>query len=185
MKRTKMLSIASAVAITVMPVAASTAGGADQDKRVTVIGCAVHGDGDGDGFLLVNNVERTTIAALSPTPAGIDVKEVTTASLGPTRILFWLDDDDHVVQSLMGHTVEVTGEPEGDIKRGDIEAERENGMIELEINAAGHKATVKVPDVPSAVGSQQTVKDDEEKLPYMVQKLDVKSARSISPTCSQ
>ena len=73
----------------------------------------------------------------------------------PARILYWLDDDDDAVAKLMGQLIEVTGEIEGDIKRGEIDAERENGMIELEINAAGRKANVKLADVPSAVGHGQ------------------------------
>jgi hypothetical protein len=182
MKARNLLGVAGVMAALTMPVAASTEPA--QDKKITVVGCAVSGE-HGDGFLLVNKVERTLIAALSPTPEGIDVTTATATTLGPSRILFWLDDDDHVVRNMMGQTVEITGEAEGEIKRGDIKAERENGMIELEINAAGHKGNVKVPDVPSAIGSDQSVGDREQKLPYMVQKLDVKSARSVSPTCQQ
>lgn len=131
------------------------------DEKVTVTGCAVRGDGDGDGFLLANAADQTS----------------------PTRMLYWLDDDDHAVANMMGHLVEITGEVEGDIKRGEIKAERENGMIELEIKAADRKATVKLPDVPSAVGTSGSVTDREVELPYIVQKLDVKSARSVAPSC--
>lgn len=130
---------------------------AGQDK-VTVAGCAVKGNGDGDGFLLANNT-------------------------APTRVLYWLDDDDHDVAKLMGQLVEITGEVKGDIKRGEIKAERENGMIELEINAAGRKANVKLADVPSAIGAPGSVKDREVELPYVVRKLDVKSAKALAPSC--
>ena len=131
-----------------------------QDQKVTITGCAVKGSGDGDGFLLANTTDQTA-----------------------TRILYWLDDDDDEVQKLMGQLVEVTGEVEGDIKRGEIEVEREDGMIELEIKAGDRKATVKLADVPSAVGTAGSVKDREIELPYVVRKLDVKSAKSIAPTC--
>lgn len=155
----------------------------DQDQQVTVIGCAVKGDSDGDGFLLVNNVDRKTVGAIAPSASGVTVSEVTTMELKPARVLYWLDDDDDVVERLMGQMVEITGELEGDIKRGDIKAEREDGMIELEIDAAGRKATVKLPDVPSAIGSDRAVTDREKELPYVVQKLDVKSARAVAATC--
>ena len=56
-------------------------------------------------------------------------------------------------------------------------------MIELEIKADGRKANVKLADVPSAIGTSGSVKDDERELPYMVRKLDVKSAKSLAPTC--
>ena len=94
-----------------------------------------------------------------------------------------IDDDDDVVQKFAGQMVEVTGEIEGDVKTGEIKAERENGMIELEIDAAGRKATVKVPDVPSAIGSSNAVSDREKEIPYFVQKLDVKTARSVASSC--
>ena len=56
-------------------------------------------------------------------------------------------------------------------------------MIELEIKAGGRKANVKLADVPSAVGTSGSVKDHEVELPYLVRKLDVKSAKSIAPSC--
>ena len=75
-----------------------------------------------------------------------------------------------------------TGEVEGDVKRGEIEVERENGMID-EIKVDGRKANVKLADVPSAIGMSGSVRDREVELPYVVRKLDVKSAKSIAPSC--
>jgi hypothetical protein len=69
------------------------------------------------------------------------------------------------------------------VERGEIEVERENGMIELEIKADGRQANVKLPDVPSAIGTSGSVKDREVELPYVVRKLDVKSAKSLAPSC--
>jgi hypothetical protein len=174
---------AAAMIVAAVPPSPAVSAELVQDQKVTLIGCAVRGESGDDGFLLVNNVERTTVGAISPTPGGVRVDEVTMTALKPARVLYWLDDDDDVVQRFVGHMVEVTGEVEGDIERGNIKAERENGMIELEIDAAGRKATVKVPDVPSAIGSDKAVSDREKELPYVVQKLDVQSARSVSPTC--
>lgn len=177
-------TIVAMLGAAVMPHAAAPADNRqDRDKNVTVIGCAVKGDSGGDGFLLVNNVERRTVGAIAPSPSGSTISEVTTTTLMPARVLYWLDDDDDVVERFMGQLVEVTGELEGDIERGDIKAEREDGMIELEIDADGRKANVKLPDVPSAVGSDSAVTDREKELPYLVQKLDVKSARVVAPSC--
>jgi hypothetical protein len=155
----------------------------ESQEKVTLTGCAVHGNGDGDGFLLANSVEQTTRTTTTPTPAGSTVSSTTTSEMKPARILYWLDDDDDEVAKLMGQLVEVTGEVEGDVKRGEIDVERENGMIELEIKADGRKANVKLADVPSAIGTSGSVKDREVELPYVVRKLDVKSARSLAPTC--
>jgi hypothetical protein len=156
---------------------------AERQEKVTVTGCAVKGNGDGDGFLLANSVERTTRTTTTPTPSGSTVSSTTSSEMKPARILYWLDDDDDEVAKLMGQLVEVTGEVEGDVKRGEIEVERENGMIELEIEADGRQANVKLADVPSAIGTSGSVRDREVELPYVVRKLDVKSARSIAPSC--
>ena len=153
------------------------------DRKVTITGCVVKGDGDGDGFLLANSVERTTRTVTTPDPAGPTVATSTSTALGPTRILYWLDDDDDVLDKHMGQLVEVVGEIEGDVRRGEIEIERENGMIELEIKGADRKATVRLPDVPSAVGTSGSVRDREVELNYVVRKLDVKSARAIGAGC--
>ena len=162
MKLLSTLSAGAAVALTAIALAADTvnANGGAQDQEVTIVGCAVKGSGDGDGFLLVNT-----------TPSN------------PTRVLYWLDDDDDEVERLMGQLVEITGKVEGDIKRGEIEVEREDGMIELEIKAGDRKANVKLADVPAAIGTAGSVKDRETELPFVVRKLDVKSAKSIAPTC--
>ena len=132
-----------------------------QDKKAAIVGCAVKGDGDGDGFLLANDPDKDTLA----------------------RVLYWLDDDDDKVSAMMGQLVEVTGEVEGDIKKGEIKTERENGMIELEINAAGRKANVKLAEVPAAIGTPGSVRDREETIGYIVRKLDVKSAKVLATTC--
>ena len=154
------------------------------DGKVTITGCVVKGNGDGDGFLLANAVEQTTRTTSGPTASGAAVTSTTTTTeMKPTRILYWLDDDDDVVERLIGQQVEVMGEVEGDVEKGKIEIERENGMIELEIDADGRKANVKLPDVPSAVGTSGSVGDRETELRYVVRKLDVKSARAVAGSC--
>ena len=174
-----VLAVAALVAAS-RPAQVTAAGG---QEKVTLTGCAVKGNGDGDGFLLANSVEQTTRTTTTPTREGSTVSSTTTNEMKPARILYWLDDDDDEVAKLMGQLVEVTGEVEGDVKRGEIEVERENGMIELEIKADGRKANVKLADVPSAIGTSGSVKDREVELPYIVRKLDVKSAKSIAPSC--
>jgi hypothetical protein len=180
MKRTSILG-ALAVATLVAANSPEAVGAIQDQEKVTLTGCAVKGNGDGDGFLLANSVEQTT--RTSPNATGSTVSSSTSSEMKPARILYWLDDDDDAVASLMGQLIEVTGEVEGDVKRGEIQIERENGMIELEIKADGRKANVKLTDVPSAIGTSGSVKDSETELPYIVRKLDVKSARSIAPTC--
>ena len=183
----KKMSIALALAAATSAAGApgtSAAGPQQDDKKVTITGCVVKGNGDGDGFLLANAVEQTTRTTSTPNATGTPVSSTTTTTeMKPTRILYWLDDDDDVLEKLMGQQVEVVGEVEGDIERGEIDIERENGMIELEIKADGRKTTVRLPDVPSAVGTAGSVGDREKELEYIVRKLDVKSARGLSTAC--
>ena len=179
----KLVSVVGAMVITGLVAAGGTAPATAAEEQVTLVGCAVKGNGDGDGFLLANSVEQTSRTTVTPTAAGAAVSQATTSEMKPARILYWLDDDDHEVARLMGQLIEVTGEIEGEVKRGEIAIERENGMIELEIKADGRRANVKLADVPSAVGTPGSVKDREVALPYLVRKLDVKSAKSIAPSC--
>jgi hypothetical protein len=178
----KLISMcATALALSFVAVAGQTSLDARAQEKVTITGCAVKGTGDGDGFLLANSVEQTT--RTTPSTTGSTVSSSTTTEMKATRVLYWLDDDDDEVQKLMGQLVEVTGEVEGDVKRGEIAVERENGMIELEIKAGDRKATVTLADVPSAIGTAGSVKDRETELPYVVRKLDVKSAKSVAASC--
>jgi hypothetical protein len=181
----KLTSIAGAMVVTAIVVGSKPAQvtAAEGQEKVTLTGCAVKGNGDGDGFLLANSVEQTARTTTTPTPTRSTVSSTTTSEMRSSRILYWLDDDDDEVAKLMGQLIEVTGEVEGDVKRGEIEVERENGMIELEIKADGRKANVKLADVPSAIGTSGSVKDREVELPYIVRKLDVKSAKPLAPTC--
>jgi hypothetical protein len=182
------MKLINIVGVTALALAASNPSvgakaAAAQNEKVTLTGCAVKGSGDGDGFLLANAVEQTTRTTTTHGAEGSTVSSTSSKEMKPSRVLYWLDDDDDEVAKLMGQLVEITGEVEGDVKKGEIEVERENGMIELEIKADGRKANVKLPDVPSAVATSGSVKDHEVELPYMVRKLDVKSAKSIAPSC--
>src|SRR5687767_5218805 len=149
----------------------------DARKDVTITGCVVKGDG---GYALTNVSEQAAAAAVagglpsSPQPAG---------AVMPGRVLYWLDDDDDLAAHA-GHKVEVSGTIEGDVEKGKISAEREGGLIELEFKVEGDKkVTIKVPDVPSTVGTSG-VGDKEVDIPYVVRKIDVDKVKMISSTCS-
>jgi hypothetical protein len=155
----------------------------DDHEKVTVVGCAVKGDSDGDGFLLANAVERTTRMTSEPGATGSTVTTETTTEARPSRTLYWLDDDDHKVEPHMGHQVEIVGELEGDIETGEVKVEREDDAVKIEIDADGRKATVRLVDVPSAIATSGSGDVDDEELKYLVRKLDVKSVRMLAATC--
>jgi hypothetical protein len=167
----------SAVAAAAQVASAPAQQTGDDKKDVTITGCVVKGDG---GYVLSNVAEQTAAAAVAgglpsaPQPAG---------AVMPGRVLYWLDDDDDLAEHA-GHKVEVEGELKGDIERGQISAEREGGLIELEFKVDGDKkVTIKVPNVPPTVGTSGTVGDKETDIPYIVRKIDVDKVKMISSTC--
>ena len=149
----------------------------DDKRNVTLTGCVVKGDG---GYVLTNVSEETAAAAVA---AGMPSTPQPKGTVMPGRVLYWMDDEDDL-KDHAGQQVEVQGEIEGDIDRGEISAERENGMIELEFKVKGDKkVTITVPDAPAAVGTSGSVPDKEVDLPYIVRRVDVDKVKMISSVC--
>jgi hypothetical protein len=148
----------------------------DDKKDVTITGCVVKGDG---GYVLTNVAEHTVAAAM----AGGQPSKPPSGTVLPGRVLYWMKDDDDLAEHA-GHKVEVRGELEGEIEKGKISAEREGGGVELEFKVEGDKkVTIKVPDVPPAVGTSGSVGDKEVDLHYVVRKIDVDSVKMLTSTC--
>ncbi|MGB2717299.1 MAG: hypothetical protein WBC51_24160 [Vicinamibacterales bacterium] len=165
----------SAISATAQSVA--TAAPQQEKKNVTITGCVVKGDG---GYVLSDVSSENAAAAVAagtpstPQPAG---------TVMPGRVFYWLKDDADLAAHA-GHKVEVTGELEGDIEKGNISAEREGGLVELEFKIEGDKkVTVKVPDVPPSVGTAGSVGDKERNIPFVVRKIAVDSVKMISAAC--
>ena len=148
----------------------------DEGKKVTLTGCVLKGDG---GYVLTNVGEANAAAAVA---AGMPSTPQPARTVLPGRVLYWLEDDDDLAEH-SGQRVEVKGELEGEVERGQISAEREGGLVELEFKIDGDKkVTVKVPDVPPTVGTSGSVGDKEVDLHYIVRKIDVDSVKTIAST---
>lgn len=164
------------------------------DNEVTITGCVVKGD---NGYVLSTVGEAVTVqTSRSVTGASGATTTTTTTTTTPAapvippagqRIIYWLDDDDDLLEKHAGQRVEVRGKIEGDIDEGEIEFERENNMIELEIEAKGEKITVKLPDTPAAkdaaVGTSGRVTDEPKTVPFKVRKFDVKAVKALATSC--
>lgn len=179
MKRMSLVAaIAFASGLSATSVAAQSAATAppQQDKKdVTITGCVVKGDG---GYVLSDVSPANTAAA-----AGAPSTPEAAGTVMPGRVFYWLKNDKDLAEHA-GHKVEVSGEIEGDIEKGSISAEREGGMVELEFKIEGDKkVTVKVPDVPPAVGTAGAVGDKERTFAYVVRTIDVDSVKMISGSC--
>jgi hypothetical protein len=161
-------------------------------KNVTLNGCVVKGDGGyvlstiGEGFTVESS--RTTVGTSGTTTTTTTRTTTPSSPVIPApdqRFIYWLDDDDDELEKHLGERVEVIGDIKGDVERGEIEVERENEMIELEIKAEGKTITVKLPDTPanSAVGTSGTVTDKPQDIPFKVRKFEVKSVKTIAASC--
>jgi hypothetical protein len=139
-----------------------TAAAVGEDKDVKVTGCVLKGE-EGRGFLLADLILPSASSEV-PQP----------------RVLYLLKDDD----DLEGHTgrrVEITGELEGELEKGQIEVDRDGDAVKLEIKADDRTLKLRLPEKPAAVGTSG--KDDDDEMDFVVRKLDVKSMKMVSPTC--
>jgi hypothetical protein len=166
---------------------------ADGDD-VALTGCVVQGNDDGDGYLLTNVLPASIdMSTREDRPAG------TSGNLpGASSVIYLLDDMDKSddLSNYAGKRVEVTGEVEGDIKKGEMQIERDGDWVKMEIKAAGKKVTTRIPWVSlmpnttdtNAVGTSgksHTLKEDQEiELNVNVRKLDVKGMKIVSGACS-
>jgi hypothetical protein len=158
---------------------------AGDDDDVTLTGCVVKGDG---GYVLTDVVSATSdphtghpAHAATPTATGGVPADVARAIAA--RTLYWLEDDEEV-EKFAGQRVEVKGDLEGDIDKGKVSIEREQGMVELEFKSEDERTiTVKLPDLPAAIGTTGAVTDREKDHDFIVRKLDVESVKMIAATC--
>ncbi len=178
-------AIAAAAAMANGPVSAWTP---DDGEGVTLRGCVVKGDG---GYVLLPLAENGTPAGV-PAPAATsgsaqaqdpDAGTAAGSPVGTMRVLYWLDDDDEV-DDHAGQRVEIVGELEDDIDRGEISVEREdNGLVEVEFKREGKTISVKLPYLPASIGTAGSVTDKEKDYEYAVRKVDVKSVRMLASVC--
>ena len=169
----KQMSLAAVLACTLVgaPAAGQQVIGAStvlspdyrDDRTITITGCVIKGD-DG-GFLLTDPVDAAHHSVTAK----------------PARVLYWLDDDDDL-KGHAGHKVAITGAIEGDIKKGEIEVEREDGHVKLEVKSGDRKIVARFSDVPAAIGTSG-VGDKDVELDYIVRKVDVKSVRMLADNC--
>lgn len=158
---------------------------AGEDETITLRGCVVKGEG---GYVLLPFTDAGTEAS-TPAPAGTsgvqdpEPAPPTGAPAGTMRVLYWLDDDD-AVDDHAGQRVEIVGELEDDIDRGEISIEREeDGLVEVEFKREGKTISVKLPSVPASVATSGSVSDTERDYEYAVRTVDVKSVRMLASAC--
>jgi len=180
----KLFALGAALAISAAAVGAASgpqaAVPAASGKDVKITGCVVKGEG---GYVLMPLPEQGGAAAVLP-PAG--TSGTTGGSDNPPatmRLLYWLDDDDEV-DDHAGQRVEITGELDDDIDRGEVSVERhDDDLVEVEFKREGKTISVRLPNVPSSIGTSGGVSDKEQEYEYAIRELDVKSVKMLASTC--
>ena len=173
---------------------------ADEDD-VTLTGCIVQGNDGDKGYLLTNvlpaSIDMSARAAKDNQAASGDASASGTLP-GASNVIYWLDDleNDDDLPNYAGKRVEVKGELEGDIKKGEMEIERDGDWVKIEIKSDGKNVKTRIPYVsvmPNSTstnavgtsGSSEGLKDGKEiELNINVRKLDVKDVKIVSGSCS-
>jgi len=165
---------------------------------VTLTGCVVQGNDGDKGFLLTNVLPASVDLSTRAAAREKEGTEATSGNLpGASNVIYLLDDleNDDDLPNYSGKRVEVRGEVEGDVKKGEMEVERDGDWVKMEIKSDGKKVKTRIPYVSvmpnptnTAVGtsgsSSEHLKDGKEiELNINVRKLDVKDVKSVSGSC--
>src|SRR5207247_2780813 len=143
---------------------------ADYDIKLT--GCVVRGESG--GYLLTNTSsdpswEKSSDATRAPGAVG------TTG--GFSDVFYWIRNENDL-KPHVGHRVEVEGEIKGDLKEGEIKADRKDHWTEIEIKSAGESLKARVPH-----SSVVAPHDGDRKMSILVRKVDVKHVRMLAAHC--
>jgi len=173
---TMALTLALTGAFTARPAAAGPAAAED----VSVTGCLIKASGDDDALLV------TTLARVEAPPYTADGRAAERRAPTYMRVVYWLDGDHDDLDGHQGRIVEIRGELEGDIDRGEIKLERGDGRVDVEFKADGdRRLKARLPLMPAAaVGtSGRDAREDSSEYDVIVRKLDVREVRMLAPTC--
>ena len=140
-------------------------------ESVKLTGCLVRGEGD--GYMLINPpvepAASTVTRAVEPGALG--------TSGAYANIFYWLGDHgdlrDHV-----GHQVEIEGDPEGDIKAGELKVDRKAQWTEIDIRSGGRRIKAQVPNASVVAGPEP-----DRKMDVLVRRIDVDKIRMIAAAC--
>jgi hypothetical protein len=146
------------------------------DKRVTLSGCLIRGEGDDAGYLLANPPTEPSLNSPS--------RQVTPSVLGTsgdyTTVFYWLGGHDDLKQHI-GHKVEVDGDLKGDVKDGQIKTERKENWTEVTVKADGRTMKAQVPNTSIFPASDR---DKTRTSRLLVRRIDVERVRMLGATCN-
>ena len=146
------------------------------DKRVTLSGCLIRGDGDRAGYLLANPPNEPYLSSPG--------KQVTPSVLGTSgdyaTIFYWLDGHDDLREHV-GHKVEIEGDLKDNAKDGEIKTERKENWTEVTVKADGRTMKARVPNTSMFPASDR---DKTRKGDILVRRVDVERVSMLGATCN-
>jgi hypothetical protein len=146
----------------------------DDDKKITLTGCLVKGEGEGAGYLLTNT---PSVAVLRDHDAKVEPGVVGTAGVEP--VFYWLTGD-RSMKNHVGHQVEIKGEMKGDVKEGEITLDHKAKWTEMTVKSDGRSMRA---EVPSAIIYPSD--HDDQKARILVRKVDVDHISMLGATCEE
>lgn len=164
-------SVGLAAALAAVPAFAASAAAADD---VTLAGCLVKAEGDGNPYLLINTPAQP---ALNQTPSKPDVSPSGVGTTAEFRTVFYWLEGDRELKPHVGHRVEVEGDLD-DADPGEIKIERKDRWTELTVKSHGDSLKAEVPH-ESVLGGQ----DDKRKGDVVVRRVKVEKVKMLGATC--
>ena len=144
------------------------------DKKITLSGCLIRGEGDGTGYLLITR-------AFDPAATAAGARHVTPSTIGTTgdfaNIFYWLDGNGDL-RKHVGHQVQIEGDTKGDVKDGEMKTERKDGWTELVVKSDGRTMKARVPNASMVEGP-----DSQRKMDVLVRRIDVDHVQMIAADC--
>lgn len=163
-------SLGIAAGLACMPTLNTSAAAA---KDVTLSGCLVKAEGDGDPYLLINTPSQP---ALNQTPAA-DVNPTGVGTTAEFRTVFYWLKGDRELKPHVGHRIEVQGDLD-DPDPGEIKIERKDRWTELTVKSHGDSLKADVPHDSLVGGPEANQKGN-----VVVRRVSVEKVKMLGATC--
>jgi hypothetical protein len=159
----------SAAALALACTVVDTAQAAAADDAITITGCVARTAPTvpGERSLLVWSRGNVMLTAAT---ARVDAGPVGTSGRESSRILYWIDDEDDLAK-YAGQHVEIVGEVNDELEKGEIEIDRKDDYTEIEFEWDGKDVTARVPT--------WMIGDDDD-FEVVVRRVDVETVRVVT-----
>src|SRR5262245_39015035 len=101
---------------------------------VKLSGCLVRGDGNDEGYLLVNVTGEPGLTSTNESA----VPGTTGTSGMFANVFYWLTKNNDL-KPHVGHQIEIEGKREGDVKDGELKIDRKDSWTEIEVKSDGRQ----------------------------------------------